>query len=285
MCETTRIRFGNFTIAFRCERSEIIDFLNLHFNSHLSEALPAFTIDIKVVPGDKAAVLYTIQRYTHTIENKKFNFGPNLVTGSWDTDRRQCTITVCDFLLTHEGVWLFDRFLCRIFYSLALDGGQTSTQTIIVHSAGIIRNNRGYIFFGPPGSGKSTITNLSRKFTVLHDDMNILSLHDSSVSVEGTPFNPKLIERTDCRGTLSMICSLHQSLEVKIERGTVGDCVQKIVSETFLPIPLLSENRKHAFEYMLHCVKKLAIMVPYYRLYFKKDDSFWNVIDNAEGIS
>jgi hypothetical protein len=284
MCETTRIRFGKFTIAFRCECSEIIDFLNLHFKSNLSEALPALTIDITVVPADKTAVLYSIQRYTHTIEKNKFNFGPNLVTGSWDNDRRQCTITVCDFLLTHEEVWLFDRFLCRIFYSLALDGGQTSTQTIIVHSAGIIRNNRGYIFFGPPGSGKSTIANLSRKFKVLHDDMSILSLYDSSVSVEGVPFNPKLIERTGCRGTLSMICSLHQSPEAKIERGTADECVQKIVPETFLPMPLLSKNRKQAFEYMLHSVRKLAVMVPYCRLYFKKDDSFWNAIDTAEEI-
>ena len=283
MRETIRIWFGNFTIAFWCEQQEIIDFLNLHFNSHLSEAQPALTIDMTVVPADKASVLYSIERYTHTVENNCFNHGPNLIKGFWDTQARRCVVKVCDFLLTQDEVWLFDRFLCRLFYTLALDRELTKEQTIIVHSAGIIRNNRGYVFFGAPGSGKSTITSLSRKFTVLHDDMNLLSLHDSSVSVEGVPFNPKLIERTDSRGTLSMICSLHKSPVVKMERGSRDEFMQTILPEIFLPMPILSEDRKQAFEYMLHCVRKLSVMVPYYRLYFKKDENFWDVVDTAEG--
>ena len=55
---------------------------------------------------------------------------------------------------------------------------------IIVHSAGIKRNGRGYIFFGGPGSGKSTIASFSKKFTVLHDDMNLVSLDEKTVMLK-----------------------------------------------------------------------------------------------------
>ena len=79
-----------------------------------------------------------------------------------------------------------------------------------------------------------------------------------------------------------MICSLHQADFDRIERGTSEECMQKILPEVFLPMPLLSEDKKHAFNYLINSVKQLGNMVPYYRLYFKKDDKFWEIIETEE---
>ena len=112
--------------------------------------------------------------------------------------------------------------------------------------------------------------------------MNLVSINDKDVTVEGVPFNPKLINRTNGSGSLSMICSLHKADVNRIERGSIGEFIQKIVPEVFLPMVLLSEDKKQAFEYLLNCVRQLGELVPYYRLYFKKDERFWDIIEKEE---
>ena len=69
---------------------------------------------------------------------------------------------------------------------------------------------------------------------------------------------------------------------IELKEGHLEEFIQKILPEVFLPIPLLSEDKKHAFQYVLNCIRQLAEMVPYYRLYFKKDESFWDIIEKEE---
>jgi hypothetical protein len=276
------IRIGKYKIDLLCQDYKSINFLRLHFENYLNHTLPDATIKITIIPADRISILKSIDRYMHLIDKERFNFGPNLIQGSWDAQNRICDIEICDFILTQEEVWLFNRFLCRMFYTLSLERENEKLKTIIVHCAGIETNGKGYIFFGGPGSGKSTIASFSKKFNVLHDDMNLVSINGKDVNVEGVPFNPKLIDRTNTSGKLSMICSLHKADDDRIERGSLEEFMQKILPEVFLPMPLLSEDKKQAFNYLLSSVRQLGDMVPYYRLYFKKDDKFWKIIEKEE---
>jgi len=282
MKNTIQIRFGKYNVDLICPDYKLIDFLRLHFENYLTNTHPDATLKIAIIPADRISILKSINRYTYLIDNERFNFGPNLIQGYWDVQKRICDIEICDFILTQDEVWLFDRFLCRLFYTLSLETDNEKLKTIIVHSAGIERNGKGYIFFGGPGSGKSTIASFSKKFNVLHDDMNLVSIYEKDITVEGVPFNPKLIDRTNRNGMLSMICSLHKADVDRIERGSFEEYMQKILPEVFLPLPLLSEDKKHSFQYLINCVRSLGQLVPYYRLYFKKDERFWDIIENEE---
>jgi hypothetical protein len=277
-----QFRFGKYNIDLICKEYKSIDFLRLHFENYLTNTHPDATIKITVIPSDRTAILKSINRYTYLIDNERFNFGPNLIQGYWDAQNRICDIKICDFILTQEEVWLFDRVLCRMFYTLSLETENDKLKNIIIHCAGVGKNGNGYIFFGGPGSGKSTIASFSRKFNVLHDDMNLVSINEQDATVVGVPFNPKLIDRTNRSGKLAMICSLHQADFDRIEKGTREEFIQKILPEVFLPLPLLSEDKKQAFNYLLSCVRQLADMVPYCRLYFRKDDKFWEIINREE---
>lgn len=277
-----QVQFGKYNFDLICQDFQSIDFLRLHFENYLTNTHSDATIKITIISSDRISVLKSINRYMHIIDNGKFNFGPNLIQGYWDAQSRISHIKICDFILTQDEVWLFDRFLCRMFYTLSLESENEKLKTIIIHCAGIERNGKGYIFFGGPGSGKSTIASFSKKFNVLHDDMNLVSINDKDVTVEGVPFNPKLINRTIGSGILSMICSLHKADVDRIERGTPEEFIQKIIPEVFLPMPLLSEDKKQAFNYLLSSVRQLGEMVPYYRLYFKKDNNFWEIIETEE---
>jgi hypothetical protein len=282
MSEIIKVRFGTYTFAFLLNNEGLLQFLETHFDDFLVDTHPDVKIIMHVIPAIKSSIITPGNHYTYSIYNEQFNFGPNLIQGYWDVRNRVCDIDICDFILTQEEVWLFDRFLCRMFYTLALQRENKQLKTIIVHCAGIERNGKGYIFIGGPGSGKSTIANFSRKYNVLHDDMNLVFINEKELTVEGVPFNPKLIERTKSSGTLSMICSLHQADVDRIEKGSFEEFIQKILPEVFLPIPLLSEDKKQAFIYLLSSVRQLGSVVPYYKLFFKKNDKFWEIIETEE---
>ncbi len=285
MYNIAHIRFGQCIIAFLCENQATLDCLRLHFNEDLSNSPADISVVIAVDPTADTSSLVPGTRYAYSVNNNEFNFGPNLIHGSWDPAEETCHLLVSDSLLKTEEIWLFNRFLCRIFYTWFMEKNTKDNKAVIIHSSGILRNGKGYIFFGPPESGKSTVASLSRKFEVLHDDMNLVSMNAKGIFVQGISFNPRHLEFTDSSGTMSMIFSLHKNDKVKIERGTQGEFMKMILPEIALPWPLYSDNRKNAFNYLFGCVKKLGKSIPYYRLYFRKDESFWQVIDEMEEIN
>ena len=276
-------RFGSYVLRFICEDQGVLDLLELHFHDYLSEAQPDVSIIITVVTPEKISTVKIVSASRYAFLDKEtVNFGPNLVEGRWDFCNKRFNLLISTSLMVQEELWLFDRFLCRVYYTLVVNDTNRNHSPFIVHSSGVIRDGRGYVFFGPPESGKSTIASLSKKFTVIHDDMNIVTLDGMSIMIEGVPFNPKLINRTNEKAPLSMICSLHKSDTVKLERGSADEFTRKVLAEIFLPMPLFSNDRKSAFQYLLTCVRELSQKVPYYRLYFKKDESFWDIIEKEE---
>jgi hypothetical protein len=116
----------------------------------------------------------------------------------------------------------------------------------------------------------------------MHDDMNIITVREKKVFIEGVPFNPKLIDRTRSSAPLTMICSLHKSETVDLMPGSSEAFIEKMLPEIFLPLPLLSVDRKPAFDYLLTSMKAVSAIVPYYRLYFRKDETFWDHITAME---
>jgi hypothetical protein len=281
MYKKFHMRFGQYTFAFLCDSQAAINFLNYHYIENTSDLDSSIPVFLSIVPNADLSMIKPGKRYSYSINNDRFNFGPNLIQGSWDGGEKY-HLFISNYLLRVEEVWLINRFLCRLFYTLSRRDKAKQEKTFIVHSSAVLKNRKVYIFFGPPESGKSTIANNSKQFKVLHDDMNIVTISGGSVSVEGVPFNPNHLEFARSRGTLSMICSLHKNNSVKLEKGAPGEFAEKLLPEVILPLSVSSEDRKEAFQYLLSCVKTLVKMIPFYHLYFKKDDSFWQEIDKVE---
>ena len=270
------IKFGQFTFSLTTGENKAIEFLKGHYSTDQSYSPPDLFIPIKLISPTRISAGSS---YQYTFTNNQFNFGSGLITGNWDSKKKTCSLSVDESLFTPKEIWLFDRFLCRIFYTLSLEERVKGEEELIIHGTGILKDGKGYVFFGPPESGKSTVAQLSHRFQVLHDDMILLTLTKDGVLMEGVPFNPKVVARTNGRGELSKIFSLHKSEQVRIEKGSPEEFIRKVLPEIFLPQPLLSEDRKGAFQYMLNFATKLGERIPYYRLFFKKDESFWRLIE------
>lgn len=78
---------------------------------------------------------------------------------------------------------VFNTFL-RVFYSLIL----VFYEGVLVHSLGLARANKGYLFVGPSSSGKSTTAKRVRGFLVLSDELVILRRFKRRFYIFSTPF-------------------------------------------------------------------------------------------------
>ena len=145
---------------------------------------------------------------------------------------------------------------------------------LLIHGAGIARQNNGYIFLGPSGVGKSTVSRLSGNFILLNDDLTvILPDHDGTWKIFSTPFaNPGQriqIISVPLRG----MYLLEQSDMVRLEKLFLG----KAISEIIANIPVITGNFFLADQVISTCLKLLQ-KIPIFKLSFMKDPSFWDVI-------
>ncbi len=107
----------------------------------------------------------------------KLEFRDCVGTIDWESKKSSVEIS-------NEGVVSIDSFLRYVTSFLSLVQGGA-----LVHSAGIIKNNRCFIFPGPSMSGKSTIAGLFRqRFTVIGEELSIILPSKEGYSVYGTPF-------------------------------------------------------------------------------------------------
>lgn len=88
-------------------------------------------------------------------------------------------------LVCRPAVQSFDSFL-RAFYSRKLlrSGG------MMLHSAGLVKNGRAYIFLGRSGAGKSTLSRLAAAAgaEVISDEINLLRTGKGGLRAYGSPF-------------------------------------------------------------------------------------------------
>lgn len=76
-----------------------------------------------------------------------------------------------------------ENFLMRVFNLFALnDGG------FFLHACGIVKDGKGYVFYGRSGSGKSALAVLTPQLKVLSDDLVLIIKKDGVYLVSSTPF-------------------------------------------------------------------------------------------------
>ncbi|GAB4581997.1 MAG: hypothetical protein Fur0022_47490 [Anaerolineales bacterium] len=154
------------------------------------------------------------------------------------------------------------------------------TGGLLFHAAGIVRAEKAYAFLGHSGAGKTTISRLSGEEHVMNDDLILLYPTSPGWSVYSTPFfNPKQV--TPCsvfQAPLAGLYCLAKDSQVYLEKVSSGQALAEIIAN----IPIISANRHTTVELLTRC-QTLLTEVPMYRLHFRKDASFWGVIEKGQG--
>lgn len=146
---------------------------------------------------------------------------------------------------------------------------------IPLHAAGVLKNNRLFLFLGPSGSGKSTCASLSNAVggSVLDEDQVLLyRLDNGQFFADAWGYNIQ-----SCSIPLYAIYVLIQDCENQLIPITASNAVRYLFecnSDVIGSVP--------SDEHLRHLFMNLAILarqVPAYELHFRKSPEFWQLID------
>lgn len=192
----------------------------------------------------------------------------------WDRAGRSAIVAAT----TDERV-VFDRivenFLRVVFAHMAIERG-----AMLLHGAGVVRDGKAWIFFGPSGAGKTTVTTLSGGAHVLSDDLVMIVPGEAgrfaacSVPFRGLLTPPATVDRCFPLGGMFRLV---QDTEDRIEPLELPLAVGALVQS----LPFVTEGAS-AMPAVLGVASAVASSVPVSRLHFRKGPGFWKVIDDVE---
>jgi len=172
----------------------------------------------------------------------------------------------------------FDRslenFLRVLFAHLILRRGG-----FLLHASGLVREGKAYLFFGPSGSGKTTVTMLSPETLVLSDDL-VMVLRGASSGFEAcsVPFRGLLAPDPVSAGSwpVAGCFRLVQAPQERLTRVSGAPAMGEL--STSLPFVL---DRPEGASLAMQTLAEAARMIPIFRLEFRKDRRFWQLITAA----
>ncbi len=146
-------------------------------------------------------------------------------------------------------------------------------QKLLFHAAGIVHHGQVYALFGHSGSGKTTASRLSQGKPVLSDDLLLLAPREEGVDVWATPFGRRrdpLLQVAPLRALLRLL----QASEDRLTPMPKGEALANLVANS----PVINADVRRAAS-LMDLWTALLSGIPAQRLYFRKADTFWEVID------
>ncbi|MBT2758396.1 hypothetical protein J7E71_21230 [Mesobacillus foraminis] len=255
-----QLKIGEHVLRVSClDSEEILKMYNRHFFSQTKNERPNITITLHIgfgVPFLDYEV--KISKYNNKIIFQRADY---LIEAS--SDYKSATIHVHDELaLKHAFMNLYSSYI--VYHNWGL----------LIHSSCALEAGKAHIFSGHSGAGKSTAARLSQPREVLSDEASIVKITGDSITIFDSPFRSELnSEGTHQTAPLVSIQLLHQSLQNKREQLKKTDALINLVDKVFYWAHSPEESKK-----VMGLLKTLVSNVPVYNLYFKKDNTFWELI-------
>ncbi len=195
------------------------------------------------------------------------------VAGWFDTREQSGEILLARGTYEPELRALENFIRCAVAWCAAERGGA------LVHAASLVRNGKGYLFYGESGAGKSTLSAVTMRARVVSDDLSlVLPRPGGGLDLVGSPFRGTYEAGGPVLGRFPLAAGFRIVKDVTVEVRTpprvvaFGQLVGNLtfVAEAFKARPDLFASIEAAFA-----------GVPLRHLHFKKDDSYWDAIDEA----
>lgn len=145
---------------------------------------------------------------------------------------------------------------------------------LLFHAAGISRQNKGYLFTGQSGAGKTTVCRVSRDVIILNDDLVVLTPQNGDWCVWTTPFtNPTQVHPNLGTAKLCAILNLVQDVNHEVLPIPTASAAADLMTH----IPFVATNKAFMREIFSRCIS-IVQRVDTYELHFLPDDGFWSLI-------
>ncbi len=159
-----------------------------------------------------------------------------------------------------------------LLFSLALasDGG------CLFHGAGLVEKERGYLFIGPSGAGKTTLAGLAGRETAIGDEAIALRMVDNHYTIYPTPFGARDVRGLlpeglpEKKAKLSHVYVLKQDRKDYTKRLGFNDAYHALLSN----ISFLKYLSKQNINGVMSLVSSLIRELPVSDLHFTRSKKF-----------
>ncbi len=147
----------------------------------------------------------------------------------------------------------------------------------LLHSAGVARGGRAFLFFGPSGAGKSTTaSHAPADADLLGDDLVLVEPADGAWRACGVPFRGSFARGRNAStcAPVAMACRLFQADTNRLEDAPA---VLR-VSELLAQVPFLLDEGTQR-EQAARAVERFVRETPVRRLHLRRDGSYWPLLE------
>jgi len=160
-------------------------------------------------------------------------------------------------------------------YRLLNEGG------VLLHSAGVVRDNRALIFFGKSGAGKSTIARLglAEKYAILSDDMNAVRPEGPGFCAWPLPFAGDYRSHQVARECIPLagLFRIEHATKHTVERLAAAISVASLV----VCSPFVNRD-PHCQDALISSLEALVATTPCAALKFVPDEGLWHALAGGE---
>jgi hypothetical protein len=276
--ESLRVAVGPLTFGLEGLARDQADLLRSRFRTFVEEgtARPGLDLSLRLTRAGVPAFLalpsgrHEVYRMGRRSRDGAQDVWSYEFAGTLSMSRRRAELA-----LVEASGPLFDRglenYLRTLTASFILGRGG-----LLVHGSGVVRGGRAHVFFGPSGSGKTTVTHQSPRDIILSDDLTLVVAQPEGFRAAGIPFGMAHHHVPDTTESfpIASLCRLVQSPETRRERLEGALALAELAS----CLPFVMEDRAEAAR-ALDNAGRLLDRVAAWHLFFRKDDSFWSVIE------
>jgi len=176
--------------------------------------------------------------------------------------------------------------LDRVVAYICMQALPRERDALWLHAAGIVRNGKGQVFFGPSGAGKTTVAALAGKWGELLCDENVVVRPGpDGPKLFSTPFwghstPPELIRRVNRRARLTGLYALRQAPAFALERLSAAEAVMAL-----LGTEKVATERAESASAWLDVAERLVTQVAVYRLDFRPTAELWEFLGHRLDLS
>lgn len=216
-------------------------------------------------------------RLEETARGKERILLSNHFAGTWQDDERSGRLFVSEGSNLTTALTSFENFFRWLVANLLVERGG-----FVFHSAGVVRDGRGYMFFGHSGSGKSTVSELSPGAKLLSDDLVFVFPEGRRYLCSTTPFAGVMPQVLKDRGSYPVAGCFRLRKSDEVRKMSTAKAAAFGLLVPSCP-NIISMKRRN--ELLYPAVRKFLDIVPVYELFFRKDDGFWDAVldKSAEG--
>lgn len=273
-----RLRVGEVVIELICADPDLAPSLGRYFASPNDPADPDVSLALHVVEHAVRPVVPNSLVLTKRLVGDGFDIADGLIRGAYDPATGRGELHVAAILTGGLMTRVFEQILYQAFHAALARSGWDAA---LVHSAGVVRDGRGYLFVGESGVGKTTIADLSRDATVLNDEMNVIAFGAAGPRLLASPFNGHYRDKRPTTAPLAAILLPRHGDAHGLESAGAGRAAAEVATQVCPPVTLDATADPRTTAAMLDTATRLVGAAPVRRLHFRPDAGFWPLLVEA----